>query len=370
MKLKHKAIITLSLVILSIPVIADDILKGVEEALIKRDFTKANSELNNLPKLKGVHPNILKSVVKDTERYLLYYDETKQKLDKCENNINSCSRQISFDEQGQFNSYRNSSIYYSREFRQGIIDDYNKMIDNLNRVNGLIVDSINQRREAKRKEQEAIRKAEQEKQEKIRLANAKKRKQEKELKKKQEEATLRVKKKQEEATLRVYQALQNMDAEEAIVQFETIPQVDKAFKKNFEADIEIDRKAKSKGYKGFSFLDITRVMYLAQKNGNMGDYLNRVIGCSQLRLERCQSFNADLEVLQILDDAVLYNFSKFVDGEHVSYTVITDKDPNKIYLENQSIDNGFYVFTGMFSYTNPLGQKKSIPKLKKVNFDQ
>jgi len=108
-------------------------------------------------------------------------------------------------------------------------------------------------------------------------------------------------------------------------------------------------------------------MYLTQKNGDLNKYLNHAMGCSALEQQKCDKWNSKLKVSQVLKDSVIYRFFEYIDGEILEYSIITKKEPNKIYQENQRFDNGFYIFTGMFTYTTILGVQKSIPKLKKIN---
>ena len=45
------------------------------------------------------------------------------------------------------------------------------------------------------------------------------------------------------------------------------------------------------GYKRFTGLDITSLIYQTQKEGNLGEYLNTVMGCSALRKNDCTDLN-------------------------------------------------------------------------------
>ena len=121
------------------------------------------------------------------------------------------------------------------------------------------------------------------------------------------------------------------------------------------------------GYKGFTELDITSLMFKKKKNGNLNNYFNHVIGCSAQREQDCNDLNANLKISQILDDSVIYRYFEMLDGKLLEYSVIVQKEPNKIYQMNQRFDNDFYVLTGMFNYTSTVGIKFSIPKLKKVH---
>ena len=46
-------------------------------------------------------------------------------------------------------------------------------------------------------------------------------------------------------------------------------------------------------------LDITSLMFHTQNNGNLGEYLNSVIGCSAQRKQNCNDLNSNLKVSQI-----------------------------------------------------------------------
>lgn len=133
-----------------------------------------------------------------------------------------------------------------------------------------------------------------------------------------------------------------------------------------QKDTFIDNQAIKLGYKGFTELDITSVIYHSQKNGNLEKYLNYVIGCSELRFSDCDNLNASLKVAQVLDNRIIYNYFNKTEGELLNYSVSVKKDKNKIYQEGQRFDNDFYVFDGMFTYKTILGVKRSIPNLQKV----
>jgi hypothetical protein len=132
--------------------------------------------------------------------------------------------------------------------------------------------------------------------------------------------------------------------------------------KSLQAEIDrVDMLAKDKGFLGYSKKNVLQLIYQTQKSGDLGDYLNYVVGCHDLNRHICTNSYSKLRIIQVLDDAILYSFSEFYKNEMVNITVLTDKKSGKIYQEGQVFTNDFFVFTGMNSYTTVAGSVKTVP---------
>ncbi len=129
----------------------------------------------------------------------------------------------------------------------------------------------------------------------------------------------------------------------------------------------LNTAAKSFGYSGYENKNIINLIYTTQKDGGLEKYLNKVVGCHKFNQQNCKRSYAKLKAIQILDDAVLYSYSKFVGGSIFDFSILANKEKGKIYQEGQAIKNTFYVFTGMYSYKSVLGVTKTVPVFKSVS---
>lgn len=134
-----------------------------------------------------------------------------------------------------------------------------------------------------------------------------------------------------------------------------------------EAEIKtIDRACKQAGYKGFAKLDLISMIYLTQKDGSLGNYLNAVVGNLKNDKDSLWEWYPKVKVFQVLENGALYSYSEFTDGELFSMTIHVENEPSKIYQEGQSLEDTFHVFNGMYTYIATTGAKKSIPSFSKA----
>lgn len=276
----------------------------VEKLLEAKKFTQANQEFEELKKKYKSNKNKIKLLQRFSIDFIKLIDNTNKHINNCKDY--NCEQIDLNSFNTDYASFKINAGYYSREFQTKIFNKYKSTFKKSNELNDLII---------KNNDNKAI-------------ARQNKWKQEKKLKKKKEQ--------------------------EFIAKAE-------------QRNIDIDNKIKKLGYGGFTEGHVTRLMYLTQKNGDLNKYLNHAMGCSALEQKKCDKWNSKLKVSQVLKDSVIYRFFEYIDGEILEYSIITKKEPNKIYQENQRFDNGFYIFTGMFTYTTILGVQKSIPRLKKIN---
>lgn len=134
--------------------------------------------------------------------------------------------------------------------------------------------------------------------------------------------------------------------------------------------VRINELSKSVGYSGYENIDLIRMIHKTQKEGGLENYLNKVVGCHKLDKSFCKEWYPKLKAIQILDDGVLYYFSEFSGDVHLEFTILTDKEPGKIYQEGQAFENTFHVFKGMVSYITVTGAKKSVPAFDKAKLNQ
>ena len=138
-------------------------------------------------------------------------------------------------------------------------------------------------------------------------------------------------------------------------------------KKAIKQEVEkLNIAAKSSGYAGYENENIISIIYKTQKEGGLEKHLNKVVGCHKLNKILCKRGYSRLKVIQILDEGVLYSYSEFSGGKHLSFTVFSDKSPGKIYQEGQAFENSYHVFKGMFSYKTVLGVNKTVPAFYKA----
>jgi len=296
--------ILLSIMILTNIAYAGNQFLKVEKLLEERNLTQANQEFEELKKKYKSNQNTIKLLQRFSIDFIKLIDNTNKHINNCKDY--NCEQVDLNSFNADYGSFKINAGYYSKEFQIKVFNEYKSTFKKANELNDLIV---------KNNENKSI-------------ARQKKWEEEKELKKKREQEFIA-----------------------------------KAKQKN----IDIDNKVKKLGYSGFTEEHVTRLMYLTQKNRNLNKYLNQVIGCSALEQQECDKWNSKLKISQILQDSVIYRFFEYIDGEILEYSIITKKEPNKIYQENQRFDNGFYVFTGMFTYTTVLGVQRSIPRLEKIN---
>ena len=252
---------------------------------------------------KKYKSNKIKLLQKFSINFVKLLESTNEYIDQCKNY--DCEQVDLNMFNTEYASFKMYAGYYTKAFQKDIFKSYKSTFQKANNLNNLIVENQNNKA----------------------LEQHNKWKKDRELKKKQQKEFIA---------------------------------------KAKQKDKEIDLKVKKMGYKGFTGMGITSLIYNTQQNGNLATYINSVVGCSELRKQDCNDLNSNLKVSQILDDSVIYRYFEMVDGKLLEYSIIVPKEANKLYQINERFDNGFYVFTGMFNYTSVIGVNMSIPKLKKI----
>jgi hypothetical protein len=307
---------------------------------LDRDYDKANKAFDNAKQLENI-----KLARKFSIEFLKLVDETNQYINNCKDY--DCKQLDS----NMFNTVYGSFQMqggFSKSFTKKVYNEYISTIKKANKLNKLIVQTYNRNLLAKQKQQVSDQKAHEIQREKDDVASEKAYQQEQIEKAKQKTCRQLIESQWSEDTEYGKKKKQRCIAEAK------------------KADNAIDLKAKQLGYKKFTTLGVTSVMYHTQNGEHLEDYINTVLGCSQLRMTNCNDLNSNLRVSQVLDDIVIYNYFEDMGNGILDYSIATKKERGRIYQENQRFDNDFYVFSGMFSYTTILGVKRSIPYLKKV----
>lgn len=300
----------------------------VEQELEKRNYTKAKqlfTELKNKYKSKRYD---IRNMEKDTIPFLKLVDTNFEYMKNCKSY--TCNQINTGKLNSKFKLLKYSAKYYSKDFKNKLYNLYITSFEKSNEYNTLIIG-------IKNKHQDKL------------SADRKKQK----LMKEDKERDYQIKFQQEQK--KKLEAQKNYEKE----------------LKDKKADAtrennRIDLLSKELGYKGYSKMNISQLIYKTQKNGGLENYINTVVGCSALDKVACKRLNSKLKILQILNNGLIYNFYKYINNEVFDFIIFTNKEENKIYQEKQKIDDGFYVFKGMITYKTILGVNKTIPKFEKV----
>lgn len=414
--------VLLLITIFSSSIYASDILKKVEKAYLQNDYDKAKQEFTSIPKGYAKYKYTFKKMEKYTRKFLETSDKIKQRINKCKKQKYICSKIDTFFIKSDYETYTTYASYFSKEFQTKINANYSKLVDSINHTNNAIVNKKNNK--TVQVQSTVIDNSNILKSfnlEKARLLNLSQSKYGHKL---AYRGAIKLTEKFIDNLVSVQKDISKFKNDSENIRFETalynlkskykdeyqtyLYQLSDEFKdfiqKEYDRTIKeanslmlsmknnskkqqqlkdkkhndyllslkqqdkaIDKKVKNMGYKGFTELDITSLIFHTQNNGNLGEYLNSVVGCSAQRKQNCNDLNSNLKVSQILDDSVIYRYFEMLDGKLLEYSVIVPKEANKIYQMKQRFDNDFYVFTGMFNYTSTIGIKFSIPKLKKIH---
>ncbi len=421
-KLRIYLKVLLLITMFSSNIYASDVLKNVEEAYLQNDYNKAKIEFQNIPKGYDKYKYTFKKMEKYTRKFLETSDGIKQKINQCKKQKYVCSKIDTFLIKSDYETYTTYVSYFSRGFQTKINTNYSKLIDSINYTNHAIVNKKNNKPIQVQSKvidnSNMLKRFEVEKTRLLELSQKKYGHQ------RAYRSVIKLTKGFIDNLITVQQDISKFKNDSENIYFETalynlkskynddyqtyLYQLSDGFKEFIQKEYDdtirqannlmlsmknkskkqqqlkekkhndymlslkkqdenIDTKVKKMGYKGFTELDITSLMFHTQNNGNLGKYLNSVIGCSAQRKQNCNDLNSNLRVSQILDDSVIYRYFEMLDGKLLEYSIITPKEPNKIYQMKQRFDNDFYVFTGMFNYTSTIGIKYSIPKLKKIH---
>jgi len=138
--------------------------------------------------------------------------------------------------------------------------------------------------------------------------------------------------------------------------------------KQYEEELRmVDVASKKAGYAGFSKHNILTLITITQQKGGLEKYLNQTVGNLKNDEHSLKFLYQQIKSIQILENGVLYSYSDFENGKPFHMTIYVEKDPGKIYQEEQSLQDVFYVFTGMFSYISTTGAKKTVPAFRNAN---
>ena len=143
-------------------------------------------------------------------------------------------------------------------------------------------------------------------------------------------------------------------------------------KSEYEARIKneeynrLDSIVKSSGYEGYVDENMISFIYRTQKEGGLESYLGKVIGCNSLNKNVCTRSYPKVRVSQVIPDGVVYSFHEYVRGDFLNFTILVNKETEKIYQEGQALENELYAFDGMYDYQTILGVQRSIPKFTRI----
>lgn len=130
---------------------------------------------------------------------------------------------------------------------------------------------------------------------------------------------------------------------------------------------QIDKWAKSHGYKGYTGKNVLSMIYTTQQNGGLENYVGQILGCPPSGMDRCDTWYPKVKVSQVLNDGLIYYFSEYVGNDYFEFLMVTGKEPGKIYQEGQSISRKFYVFKGMVSFDTASGSTRTVPYFELIN---
>jgi len=400
---------------------ASDILKKVEEAYLQNDYEKAKQEFTSIPKDYAKYKYIFSKIEKYTSEFLKSSDKIKQQINQCIKLKYVCDYIDTIVIKSDYETHTTYVGYFSKEFQIKINANYSKLFASINHTNNAIVNKKNNKTVQVQStitiNSNILKTFQSEKTRLLKLSQSKYghklayrgaiklttefiddlvsvQKDIKELKNDSENiyfetALYNLKSRYKGYQTYLYQLSDEFkdfiqkeydktikEANSLMISMENKSKKQQQLKDKKhndyllslkQQDKAIDKKVKNMGYKGFTELGITSLMFHTQNNGNLGEYLNSVVGCSAQRKQNCNDLNSNLKVSQILDDSVIYRYFEMLDGKLLEYSIIIPKEANKIYQMKQRFDNDFYVFTGMFNYTSTIGIKFSIPKLKKIH---
>lgn len=302
----------------------------VEKKLEERDFSKAKVLFEDLKKKYKSKKHDISRLEDFSISFIKLMDKDIQYMENCKDY--TCQQVDMKGINSEFSLLKNYAGFFSKDFKDYLYNLYITTFNESQEYNSLIVKEKNNHRKKLREER------------------------------KQKKALEIARNKQEEERYRQERStkFKKEELEREKTRKEKIVNANKK-------DSQIDSKAKRLGYKGYAKLNISQLIYKTQKNGGLEKYLNTIVGCSELDKIGCQRLNERLKILQILDNGLIYHFYKHINNESFEYMISTNKEPNKIYQEGQKIDNGFYVFKGMFTYKTILGIQKSIPNFEKID---
>jgi len=133
-----------------------------------------------------------------------------------------------------------------------------------------------------------------------------------------------------------------------------------------ESDIQkVKRNAKRMGYAGYDGRRITELMKIVQREGGLEKFIN-VIFFS----DPSHPIDRKIKVHQVLEDVCLYSFSHYFSGNFQDFSIYVNNAPGKIYMEKQSLEEGYYVFRKMITYETVIGTQKTIPYFERVDFTE
>ncbi len=322
--------ILFSVILFSNTLYAGSQFNEVEKALEERNYINAEHLFNVLKNENKSKRSDIRNMEKDTISFLKLIDKNLDYMKSCDDY--TCNQIDTKKINSKFGVLKYSAKYYSKNFKNKLYDLYITTFNKSKEYNKVLVKEKNEHNKQ------------------ARLARA--------MQKSIDNA-----KAKEDQAIYIKNRNEKFKKEQRLREETKQKEIDDAKKE----DNRIDKKAKKLGFTGYSKMNISQLIYKTQKNGGLENYINSVVGCSALDKVSCNRLNSKLQILQILDNGLIYHFYKYTNNEPFEYMIFTNKLKSKIYQEKQKIDDGFYVFRGMIKYTTILGIQKSIPKFEKVN---
>ncbi len=131
----------------------------------------------------------------------------------------------------------------------------------------------------------------------------------------------------------------------------------------------MEAQAKAAGYAGYVVNTLPGFLLSAQKQGNLRQYENHLIGCVASRQWACDKWNPKFKILQVLEGALLYSFSEFAGNQYIDLTLLMATGPREgeLYVDGMSLPgNEVFEFTGTVTYQTTIGASKTVPSFRKA----
>jgi len=129
---------------------------------------------------------------------------------------------------------------------------------------------------------------------------------------------------------------------------------------------DLKKKLRALGYKGFINNNIINFIYTTQQNGDIGNYINHVVGSIESNKEFNHKQHKKVKILQTFKNYSLYTYSEILKSELFTLVILIQNEKGIIYQDGQSLQDDYLVFVGMQSYTTITGMAKTVPMFKRV----
>ena len=129
---------------------------------------------------------------------------------------------------------------------------------------------------------------------------------------------------------------------------------------------KLNEAAIKSGYSGYSYENMIGLISKVNRGVGFVQYVNKVVGCYRSNQSFCRKWYPYMEVKQVLENIVIYTFSEKVFGKQTTFSLAMARETGKKYPKIGSLENTYYVFKGIRSYTTPKGGVKRVPFFRKA----